>query len=131
MKSLFSVVAGLVFLQYWYSNYVALHRLPHFRLPVASPTLDSLQSSATLAVQKQNDSVEKSNNELVSEEKHQPKELQVRILNLDGALLYQTELIGKTLQRNPLLSIFNIYLFIYLFRSQCGRKISTTDCGCN
>jgi hypothetical protein len=99
LKTLLFVVAGLAFLQYWYSNYVALHRLPHFRPPPEIPTPNPLQLSTTLDVQQQNNSVvEKCNNELASEEKHQPKELQVRILNLDGALLYQTELIGQTLQ---------------------------------
>jgi arginase family enzyme len=88
-------VFGLAFIQYWYRNYVALHRLPGFTLPPETTSLTPDQPSKAHELLNRNDSNQSKEKSLEVDDTLQPKELQVRILNLDGALLFQTELIDK------------------------------------
>jgi hypothetical protein len=84
--------------QYWYRNYVALHRLPNYRPSLTTEASSSLSPSSFPILDESIQSITSTNKKesaVQSETKSHPKELQVRILNLDGALLFQTQLIGN------------------------------------
>jgi len=82
-----ALVLGASYGIYFRRNYKALHALPGYSY---------VENDTNAAVSTDDEKIRDSDGHVVQDEEgHHWRELQVRIINLDNALLEQTELLGK------------------------------------